>query len=83
MALHKGLYYYFHVIHFCFLFAFLFKKLKNLPLFLKKKLGYLVSEIFPIGVFLQCATDQMFIEVLLFKETSPGDPALKNFCLRA
>ena len=82
MVLHKGFYYYFHVIHFWSLFALLFKKLKQLPWFLKKK-EYLVSEIFPIETFLRCAADQMFIEVLLFKETSPGAPALKNSWLRA
>ena len=51
MALHKGFYYHFHVIHFWSLFALLFKNLKKVPLFLKTKLEYLVSEIFPIGAF--------------------------------
>ena len=58
MALHKGFYYYFHVIHFWSLFALLFKKFKKVPWFLKKKkIEYLVSEIFPVGAFLQGAAD--------------------------
>ena len=52
MALHKGFYYYFHVIHFWSLFALLFKKFKKMPRFLKKNLEYLVSEIFPLAAFL-------------------------------
>ena len=58
MDLHKIVYYYFHVIHFWSLFALLFKKFKKVPWFLKKKkIEYLVSEIFPVGAFLQCAAD--------------------------
>ena len=57
MTLHKRFYYYFHVIHVWSLFALLFKKLKQVPWFLKKKLEYLVSEIFPIEAFLRCAAD--------------------------
>ena len=51
MALHKGFYYYFYVIHFWSLFALLFKKLKS------ALIEYLVSEIFPIGAFLRGAVD--------------------------
>ena len=36
IALHKGFYYYFHVIYFWSLFALLFKKLKKCRDFLKK-----------------------------------------------
>ena len=57
MALYKGFYYYFHVIHFWSFLVLLFKKFKKVPWFLKKKLEYLVSEIFPIGAFLRCAAD--------------------------
>ena len=57
MALHKRFYYYFHVIHVWSLFALLFKKLKKVPWFLKKKLDYFVSEIILIGALLRCADD--------------------------
>ena len=36
MALHKGFYYYFHVIHFWFLLALVFQKLIKMPGFFKK-----------------------------------------------
>ena len=45
MALHKGFYYYFHVIHFWSLFALLFKKLKKCPDFWKKNKKNRVSSL--------------------------------------
>ena len=67
MALHKGLYYYVHVIHFGFLFALLFKKLKKCPNFWKK-IEYLVSEIFPIAAFLRCAGEISLSKCSYFKK---------------
>ena len=58
IALHKGFYYYFNVIHFWSLFAFLLKKLKKLRWFFEKKIRISsLREIFPIGAFLRRAAD--------------------------
>ena len=66
--LRKGFYYDFHVIYSWSLFALLFQKLKKCPDFwIKNRVSRIkVSENFPIRVFLRCAADEMFIEVLLF-----------------
>ena len=60
MALHKGFFYYSHVIRFWSSFALLFQKFIKSVLISEKQSrvsSIKVSETFPIGAFLWCAAD--------------------------